>query len=68
MVHTYALHRGHRPACKQSMAPRFDEIELELAAVSEFRDTPAGNVRIAHACKSVHSVRGRLNKKTGAVA
>ena len=30
----------------QSMAPRFDEIELELAAVSEFRDTPAGNVRI----------------------
>ena len=30
----------------QSMAPRFDEIELELAAVSEFRDTPAGTVRI----------------------
>lgn len=30
----------------QSMAPRFDEIELELAAVSEFRNTPAGNVRI----------------------
>ncbi len=30
----------------QSMAPRFDEIELELAAVSEFRDTPAGSVRI----------------------
>lgn len=26
----------------QSMAPRFDEIELELAAVSDFRDTPAG--------------------------
>ncbi|MDR6711601.1 DNA-binding transcriptional LysR family regulator [Pseudomonas hunanensis] len=30
----------------QSMAPQFDEIELELAAVSEFGDTPAGNVRI----------------------
>ena len=30
----------------QAMAPRFEEIELELAAVSEFRDTPAGNVRI----------------------
>lgn len=30
-----------------SMAPRFEEIELELAAVSEFRDTPAGTVRIS---------------------
>lgn len=31
----------------QSMAPRFDEIEKELAAVTEFRDTPAGNIRIS---------------------
>jgi DNA-binding transcriptional LysR family regulator len=40
----------------QSMAPRFDEIELELAAVSEFRDTPAGNVRISaseHAANNI---------------
>ncbi len=31
----------------QSMAPRFDEIEKELAAVAEFRDTPAGSIRIS---------------------
>ncbi|HEX8593866.1 MAG TPA: LysR family transcriptional regulator [Pseudomonas sp.] len=39
-----------------SMAPRFEEIELELAAVSEFRDTPAGNVRISaseHAANNI---------------
>ncbi|KPW28473.1 LysR family transcriptional regulator [Pseudomonas amygdali pv. mellea] len=40
----------------QSMAPRFEEIELELAAVREFRDTPAGNVRISaseHAANNI---------------
>jgi DNA-binding transcriptional LysR family regulator len=40
----------------QSMAPRFDEIEKELQAVTEFRDTPAGNVRISaseHAANNI---------------
>lgn len=40
----------------QSMAPRFDEIEKELAAVTEFRDTPAGNIRISaseHAANNI---------------
>lgn len=39
-----------------SMAPRFEEIEQELAAVSEFRDTPAGSVRISaseHAANNI---------------
>jgi DNA-binding transcriptional LysR family regulator len=30
----------------QSLGPRFEEIEAELAALSELRDKPAGNVRI----------------------
>jgi len=30
----------------QSLGPRFEEIEAELAALSEFRDKPAGTVRI----------------------
>jgi DNA-binding transcriptional LysR family regulator len=30
----------------QTVAPRFEEIEAELAAVSELRDKPAGSVRI----------------------
>lgn len=33
----------------QSVAPRFEEIELELAAVSDFRDRPAGTIRISAA-------------------
>nr|WP_319528028.1 LysR family transcriptional regulator [Pseudomonas laurentiana] len=40
----------------QSMAPRFDEIEKELAAVAEFRDTPAGSIRISaseHAANNI---------------
>lgn len=39
-----------------SMAPRFEEIELELAAVSEFRDKPVGKVRITaseHAANNI---------------
>lgn len=30
----------------QTVAPRFEEIETELAAVTEFRDKPAGTIRI----------------------
>lgn len=30
----------------QNVAPRFEEIEAELAAVGELRDTPAGTIRI----------------------
>jgi DNA-binding transcriptional LysR family regulator len=30
----------------QTIAPRFEEIETELAALSELRDKPAGNIRI----------------------
>lgn len=40
----------------KSMAPRFEEIELELAAVSEFRDTLSGTVRISaseHAANNI---------------
>ncbi|WDU60302.1 LysR family transcriptional regulator [Pseudomonas poae] len=40
----------------KAMAPRFEEIELELAAVSEFRDTPSGTVRISaseHAANNI---------------
>ncbi|RRV46721.1 LysR family transcriptional regulator [Pseudomonas sp. p106] len=39
-----------------AMAPRFEEIEMELAAVSEFRDSPAGSVRISaseHAANNI---------------
>lgn len=39
-----------------TIAPRFDEIEAELAALSELRDKPAGTVRInatAHAIETV---------------
>ncbi|EKT4482695.1 LysR family transcriptional regulator [Pseudomonas putida] len=39
-----------------AMAPRFEEIEMELAAVSEFRDSPAGRVRISaseHAANNI---------------
>src|ERR1700674_3647028 len=32
-----------------TVGPRFDEIEAELAALSELRDKPAGNVRITAA-------------------
>src|SRR6266853_1754618 len=30
----------------QTVGPRFEEIEAELAALSELRDTPAGTIRI----------------------
>ena len=38
------------------VAPRFEEIEAELAAIRDSRDKPAGNIRITvgdHPCKSV---------------
>jgi DNA-binding transcriptional LysR family regulator len=40
----------------QTVGPRFDEIEAELAALSEFREKPAGTIRITagdHAAKAV---------------
>jgi DNA-binding transcriptional LysR family regulator len=39
-----------------SLGPRFEEIEAEIAAVSEMRDKPAGNVRITtneHAARTL---------------
>ena len=33
-------------ACCARSGPRFDEIEAELAALSEFREKPAGTIRI----------------------
>jgi DNA-binding transcriptional LysR family regulator len=40
----------------RSVGPRFDEIDAEIAALSELRDKPAGNIRITadeHAVSSV---------------
>ncbi|MFV3371751.1 LysR substrate-binding domain-containing protein [Pseudomonas sp. NY15435] len=40
----------------QTLAPRFEEIEAELAALSDFRDKPVGNLRITaaeHAASTV---------------
>ena len=40
----------------RAMAPKFDEIEAELAALSELRDKPAGSIRITmheHAAETV---------------
>ena len=40
----------------RSLGPRFDEIEAELASISELRDKPAGNIRITageHAANAV---------------
>src|SRR3954447_1656326 len=40
----------------QTVGPRFDEIDAELATLSEFRDKPAGTVRITageHAAESI---------------
>lgn len=38
------------------IAPRFDEISAELAALSELRDKPAGNIRITCAEHSADSI------------
>jgi len=37
-------------------APRFDEIDAELAALSELREKPAGNIRISAADHAANSV------------
>lgn len=40
----------------QSLAPRFDEIEAELASIVELRDKPAGSIRITtsgHAAETI---------------
>ncbi|PWK76968.1 LysR family transcriptional regulator [Aminobacter sp. AP02] len=40
----------------KTVGPRFDEIEAELAALTELRDKPAGNIRITtseHAAKTI---------------
>ena len=39
-----------------TIAPRFDEIEAELAALSELRDKPAGNIRISTAEHAANTV------------
>jgi len=39
-----------------TVGPRFDEIEAELAALSELRDKPAGNVRITAAEHAANTV------------
>src|SRR2546428_1325806 len=39
-----------------TVAPRFEEIEAELAALSELRDKPAGNIRITAAEHAANTV------------
>lgn len=40
----------------QTLGPRFDEIEAELDALSEFRDKPAGTIRITATDYAIESV------------
>jgi DNA-binding transcriptional LysR family regulator len=40
----------------RTVAPRLDEIEAEVAALSEFRDKPAGNIRITAAEHAANTV------------
>jgi DNA-binding transcriptional LysR family regulator len=40
----------------RTVAPRFEEIEVELAALSELRDKPAGNIRISAADHAANTV------------
>src|SRR5690348_11671431 len=40
----------------RSVGPRLDEIEAELAALSELRERPAGTIRITAGDHAVHSV------------
>ncbi|MFZ6647269.1 LysR family transcriptional regulator [Undibacterium sp. TJN25] len=39
-----------------TVGPRFDEIELELAALTELRDKPAGNIRLSAADHAASTV------------
>jgi DNA-binding transcriptional LysR family regulator len=41
---------------RQSLAPRVAEIEAEIAALMEFRDKPAGNIRITLSDHALNSV------------
>lgn len=40
----------------RTIAPRFDEIEAELAALSELRNKPAGNIRISTSAQAADSI------------
>ena len=40
----------------QTLGPRFEEIEAELAALSEFREKPAGTILITAGDHAVHSI------------
>src|SRR5215211_5074420 len=40
----------------QTVGPRFEEIEAELAALSEFREKPAGTIRITAARHAVDTL------------
>ncbi|WP_164741168.1 LysR family transcriptional regulator, partial [Xanthomonas euvesicatoria] len=40
----------------QSVAPRFEEIDAELAAVGELRDTPSGTIRITATDYAIRTV------------
>lgn len=40
----------------QNVGPRFEEIEAELAAISELREKPAGTIRITAGDHAIHSV------------
>jgi DNA-binding transcriptional LysR family regulator len=40
----------------RTVGPRFEEVESELAALSDFRDKPAGTVRITAGDHSVHTI------------
>lgn len=40
----------------QTLVPRFEEIETELAALSELRDKPAGTVRISTSAQAADSI------------
>src|SRR5271170_4494587 len=40
----------------RTVGPRFDEIDAELAAVSELREKPSGTIRISAGDHAVHSV------------
>lgn len=40
----------------ETVAPRFEEIEVELAGLSELRDKPAGNIRISAADHAANTV------------
>jgi len=40
----------------RTVGPRFDEVDAELAALSDFREKPAGTVRITAGDHSVHTI------------